>query len=197
MNEYEIRKLEGGLTIETRADGQKLIVGRAIVFNSRSQNLGGFVEQIDPDSLAETDMGDTVALFNHDPNFVLGRVSAGTLVLKRDAQGLVYEITPPDTEQARSLVKSIERGDVKGSSFGFTISAGGSDWNEDPNSGVTVRTVKKIARLYDVSPVTYPAYTQTDTSIAKRSLEEFKQALQPDNSWMVEAEQRELEYQFP
>ena len=156
------------------ADGKK-IVGYAALFNTRSQNLGGFVEQIAPgafkDALAKSDIR---ALFNHDPNYVLGRKQAGTLSVSEDAKGLPIEITPPDTQWARDLLVSIDRGDISGTSFGFRVAAGGSVWDEE--DGVIVRTITKVAELLDVSPVTYPAYP--DASIALRSMEEWKEQIQ-------------------
>jgi phage head maturation protease len=72
------------------------------------------------------------------------------------------------------------------------VTPGGSDWETDPTSGVEVRTVKKIARLFDVSPVTFPAYLNTDTSVAKRSLEAYKKEhTSPSNTWKTESEARE------
>lgn len=192
--EKEIRAIDqSDFKVETRADGKKVITGYAIRYNVLSQNLGWFREQIHPNALDEADMSDVVALYNHDPNIVLGRSSAGTLKLEKRADGLYYEITPPDTQAARDLLTSIERRDVQGSSFGFQSKPGGSDWDTDPATGGEVRTVKKIARLFDISPVTYPAYLQTDTGVAKRSYEEFKKTQKPaDTKAETEAREREL-----
>ena len=181
QNDIEVRELD---------DGTKVISGYAIVFNSESNDLGGFKEIIKPGSLRQADTDDVVALFNHDTNIVLGRTPA-TLNLKTTNKGLRYEITPPDTNSAKDLLTSIERGDVKGSSFGFTIAEGGDTWEEPEERGQPwMRTITAFDRIFDVSPVVYPAYSATDTSVAKRSLGTLR-----DKKEREESEQLELERQ--
>lgn len=180
-----------GIKIERRADDSKVITlrGHAAVFNSLSEDLGGFREQIVPGAFKEAiETDDIRALFNHDPNFVLGRNRANTLTLAEDARGLAIAITPPDTQVARDLITSMERGDITQMSFAFRIKPNGEDWAKN-DEGIWIRSVKRV-RLYDVSPVTYPAYTATD--IAVRSLDQFRQA-HPEtdpNAYLVQAEQR-------
>lgn len=178
MEEKERRVIDrqaSKLTIESRADGKEYIVGRAVVFGQLSQLLGWFKEQIDPRAFDECDMSDVVAKFNHDENFTLGRTPENLTIDVR-ADGLYYSI-PVDTADPDHIKvrRKIERGDVRGSSFEFTVKPGGADWDTDPESGVEIRTVKKIARLYDVAPVVFPAYLQTDTSVAKRDFESVKE----------------------
>jgi len=147
------------------------ISGYAAVFNSDSENLGGFIERIKPGAFKRAlKKSDARALFNHDSNFVLGRQSAGTLKLKEDKNGLHMEIDPPDTQFARDLMVSIERGDIREQSFGFTVS--GEEW-ADTDKDVAKRTITEVAELFDTSIVTYPAYPDTD--VALRSLEKIKQ----------------------
>lgn len=154
-----------GLKVEKRDDGTRKIVGHAAVFNSLSEDLGGFREQIIPGAFLEAiEKDDVRALFNHDPNFVLGRNRAGTLTMKEDARGLAIEIVAPGTQTIQDLVVApIERGDVSQMSFAFSVKPGGQDWAKDDEGGV-VRTLKKL-RLFDVSPVTYPAYAATDVAV--------------------------------
>lgn len=161
-----------GLRIERRDGAPVRLVGHAAVFNALSENLGGFREQIKPGAFADAVKTDDVrALFNHDPNFVLGRSTNGTLRMVEDAKGLAVEIDVPETPQIRDLVLApIERGDVSQMSFGFSVNPGGQDWAED-SEGRLIRTLTSV-RLYDVSPVTFPAYPQTD--IAMRSLNEWR-----------------------
>ena len=162
-----------GAAIETRADGVKTLRGHAAVFNQLSEDLGGFREQLTPGAFTEALLiSDIRALFNHDGNFVLGRNRAGTLRLAEDARGLAIEIDLPDTQFARDLAVSIARGDVDQMSFGFEVAPGGSTWAQE--GGATLRTITKIGRLYDVSPVTFPAYPQTD--VALRGLKAFAAA---------------------
>jgi HK97 family phage prohead protease len=108
---------------------------------------------------------DVRALFNHSPDFVLGRTGNGTCKLSVDAVGLRYEITPPDTQCARDLMTSIARGDVCGSSFSFIPVK--QNWITQ-KSGPAVREIRDCD-LYDVGPVTFPAYGATSTGI--RSVE--------------------------
>lgn len=147
--------------------GKPQIRGYAAVFDSDSELLmGSFVERIDRQAFADADISDVRALFNHDPNFVLGRTTNNTLQLEIDERGLRYTITPPDTQLVRDLViEPMKRGDVTQSSFGFTLME--DEWDE--SGDYPVRTLKRIGEVFDVSPVTFPAYTQTEASA--RSIE--------------------------
>ncbi len=150
------------------------IVGHGAVFNQRSENLGGFREVIAPGAFDEVLGDDVRGLFNHDSNFVLGRTTANTLELSVDDAGLRYDIIPPDTQTIRDLVLApMARGDIDRSSFTFTVVRDGESWEED-DEGVVVRTIHRVKRLYDVGPVTFPAYPTADA--AKRSLEQWQQA---------------------
>lgn len=163
-------KIEG-LRIEARAQGKPpVITGHAAVFNQWSEDLGGFREQISKGAFAAAIGRDDVrALINHDPNLVLGRNLAGTLRLVEDAKGLAIEIDPPDTQAARDLLVSMQRGDITQMSFSFRTVE--DSW--DTIDGKPHRTVKEV-QLYDVSPVTFPAYRQTD--VGTRSLAEIAEA---------------------
>lgn len=169
--ELEKRHLPFEVRVERRDDGKVIIRGHAAVFGQLSEDLGGFREQIAPGAFAEALQTDDVrALWNHNPDFILGRNRSNTLVMSEDSRGLAIEIDPPDTQTVRDLViVPMERGDVSQMSFAFSVRPGGQDWAKD-DEGRVVRTLKKL-RLYDVSPVTYPAYPQTDVSVARRSLD--------------------------
>jgi HK97 family phage prohead protease len=136
------------------------ISGYAAVFDSQSEDLGYFCElreEIDPhafDSVMATNP-DVRAFFNHDPDYVLGRTTAGTLRLSVDSRGLAYEIDPPDTQLARDLMVSMRRRDITGSSFGFICKR--DQWTDNPDGSVT-RRILEFDQLLDVSPVTFPAY---------------------------------------
>lgn len=176
---------------ELRAKGSGKISGHAAVFNQLSEDLGGFREKIAPGAFTDTiKNSDIRGLWNHDSNFVLGRNKAGTLRLEEDNTGLATEYDFPDTGYARDLLKLIERGDVSQQSFGFMVMPDGSTWQMQ--DGGLVRTLTKV-ELFDVSPVTFPAYPQTDLnaraqaelrSLAERKIEELRGA--PDNQISVE-----------
>ena len=140
------------------------IAGYAAMFGVRSEDFGGWVEVISPDAFTAclATNPDVRALFNHDPNVVLGRTASGTLTIAQDATGLKYEIDPPETQAARDLLVSMSRGDISQSSFGFICRD--SSWGYDELTGVEIRTVKQ-ADLFDVSPVTFPATTATTSGI--------------------------------
>ncbi len=170
-NEREVRTLPlAELRIGMEEDNS-FIEGHAAVFDSWSETLGGifpFKEKVSRGAFAESVMQDDIrALFNHDPNYVLGRNKAGTLALKEDEHGLMVRINPPDTQWARDLQKSIARGDINQMSFGFVVEE--DEWRNE--GGYDVRELKKV-KLYDVSPVTYPAYTATDVGL--RTAESYK-----------------------
>jgi HK97 family phage prohead protease len=154
------------LISELRIDGsdhKPVITGHAAVFNQRSRDLGGFYEVIAPGAFANTiKSADTRALFNHDQNFVLGRVKSGTLALSEDEKGLFVRISPPDSIWANDLLESIKRGDIDQMSFAFSVSEAGQTWQR--SGGEVLRTLLNIDELFDVSPVTNPAYPQTDVS---------------------------------
>jgi HK97 family phage prohead protease len=157
------------LRVEKRYNGKKTIGGYSAVFGRLSEDLGGFQEMIAPGAFRNAlAFSDVRALFNHDANHVLGRESAGTLELKEDQKGLHMDLDPPDTQFARDLIVSIERGDIKDQSFAFTVKS--DKWeNIDNVDKTTIRTIEEVYELFDVSIVTYPAYT--DTTVALRSLD--------------------------
>ena len=136
-----------GHKVEFRANkdgGNGVAVGYGAVFNSLSENLGGFREIIAPGAFDDVLNDDTRALINHDANQVLGRTKSGTLRLSVDDTGLRYEVDLPDTSYARDLSVLMERGDVDQSSFGFMVET--DSWAEDED-GRIIRTVEKISRL--------------------------------------------------
>ena len=174
------------VTIEQRENGQAVLSGYASVFY-RSDDSGtqyelmrDYFERIEPTAFDEAldEKHDTRALFNHDPSQILGRSSAGTLRLKVDEIGLRYEIDVPDTQLGRDLSTSIERGDVTGSSFAFSVREDGATIERDKQSGTTVRSLASL-NLHDVGPVTVPAYASTTTGVrSEENVEEAREALE-------------------
>jgi HK97 family phage prohead protease len=154
-------------------DGVKKISGYAAVFNQPSEDLGGFVEKISPGAFAQTLATDDIrSLWNHNADYPLGRVKARTLSLSEDLKGLKFEIIPPDTQYARDLITSIERGDVDSMSFGFRTM--NDNWERVGDT--IVRTLLEV-QLFEVSPVTFPAYPQTSAAVRSK-LDEFTQSNQ-------------------
>lgn len=156
---------------EVRAEpDSRTIRGYAAVFGSESEDLGGFTEYIAPGAFDGVLNDDVRALVNHNDNLILGRTSSGTLRLSVDERGLAYEFDVPNTSYGNDLLESVRRGDITQSSFGFTVAEDAWDYEgKGMGKKKPKRTIKKVARLYDVSPVTYPAYP--DTSVALRSLQ--------------------------
>ncbi|MGA2256080.1 MAG: HK97 family phage prohead protease [Thermoguttaceae bacterium] len=151
-------------TVSIRADthaaesGPK-IVGYAAKFNVEAEIGEGFFEQIAPGAFSQSIGEDDIrCLFNHNPNFPLGRTANKTLLLSEDSVGLRTVCLPPDTQQARDVCESIRRGDITGMSFTFDVR--GQSWSKDADGGYH-RTLTDC-RLYDVGPVTFPAYDSTE-----------------------------------
>ena len=167
MNNIETRLI----TTELRANTEdRSVQGYAAVYDSESHQLGWFKEIIEPGAFerALERSPDIVARFNHDDNIILGRTTAGTLEVRADEKGLYYII--PDMPKSREdILEGIQRGDISKSSFAFTVES--DRWEE--RNGETFRYISEFNTIYDVAPVTSPAYP--DTSVAKRSFEGFVQ----------------------
>jgi HK97 family phage prohead protease len=171
----ERRAMLGTVECRDASDTAATISGYAAVFNAETLiggGMWGFREQIAPGAFDQAIQDDDVrALFNHDPNYLLGRNVAGTLRLKSDKKGLRYEVDLPDTAAGRDVKTLVDRGDVSGSSFGFVVEE--DEWvdgkvEKDGRMTLPLRTIRKVS-LYDVSPVTYPAYPQTTVSARSRA----------------------------
>lgn len=153
----------------TRTEGKPTVVhGYGAVFH-RADNPGteywlyrDLVERIGRGAFdrAISEKDDVRALFNHDVNQILGRSSAGTLRLSVDEVGLRYEFDVPDSPNGQNLVAALERKDVTGSSFSFDILK--VQYSEEKD--YFVREMLDV-RLYDVGPVTFPAYTAATAGV--------------------------------
>ncbi len=179
------------IEVEERSGSNPKIRGRAIVYNSPSRDLGGFREVIEPGAFdhiiaRQRPAADVVALFNHDASALLARTSAGTLKLWSDDRGVMYEIDPlPKTQLAQDLVEHIRLRNVSGSSFAFTVAADGERYETDED-GNTTRYISRASGLFDVSPVTQPAYESSAVSV--RSFEEYRAARQAPAAPAISAE---------
>jgi HK97 family phage prohead protease len=173
-----------------KAIDENTIEGYAAVFNRNSEDFGGWVEQIAPGAFSERLKDDTVALFNHSMNHVLGR-NGVNVRLSEDKTGLKYSITLPDTSLARDVKALVKSGIITKSSFAFTVKEERFIKADEKAGTPAMRVIDKIERLYDVSPVTVPAYP--DSSVAARSFEKSK-AIEEIQKSLRSIE--EIKYQF-
>lgn len=170
LQNIEIRVLE---------DGKPLIAGYAVVFDSWSEVMVDgrgrpFRERIAPTAFdrALAANPDVRALWNHNTDYPLGRTRNGTLMLTKDGAGLRIELTPPSTTWGLDAVESIRRGDVSGMSFAFSAKREGGDTWAKGTDGVGERTLLD-AELWEVSPVTFPAYPATSVGVRSVSVPDF------------------------
>ena len=165
-----------------------IIEGYAAKFDSVTE-IGyyyKFREKIKKGAFDDVLKDDVRCLFNHNPNYVLARCvdGKGTLTLSVDKVGLKYSYETPDRQYARDLQNAIETGDITQSSFAFEIEE--QTWTEIEGE-IPTREIIKFKRLYDVAPVTYPAYA--DTEVAKRSLDAFKETIKKPETEETRADQ--------
>lgn len=162
--------IERRSTAELRAAGTPTsprLHGYAAVYDSESQDLGGFTEVIRAGAFKRTlqdNASDPLALVHHMPHLVLGRRSAGTLRLNEDAKGLAFEIDVPNTQTGRDILTSVQRGDIRGASFAFTVPKDGDSWNV--RGGNVLRELRDVD-LFEISLTAAPAYQ--DTQVAQRA----------------------------
>jgi len=173
-NEFEVREDGDGMTL----------TGYAARFNEPSEPLP-FIERIKPGAFKRSinSRNDIKLLWNHNTDMVLGSTRAGTLTLKEDEIGLRVVASLPDTSYGRDAKVSIQRGDVTGFSFGFTVPAGGDSWSSDG----TERTLKSV-RLMEVSTgVAFPAYPSTNGTAQVRGLDKVAERNNIDADALADA----------
>lgn len=160
----------------TRAnEDSRLVEGCAVKFNSDSQDMG-FIETISPDAIDEETIkrSDIFATLDHDKSrgiLARSRYGEGTLNLELREDGLYYSFDAPHTQLGDELLEYLSRGEISTSSFAFVVDQNdGDEWFRDKDN-VLRRNIKKIYRLYDVSPVFEPAYLETECT--KRKLDEI------------------------
>jgi uncharacterized protein len=180
LEKYDAETRNGKPIIETRALGttmleERMVSGYAAVFNQESEDLGGFIEIIKPGAFSDVLENDVRALWNHDQNFLLARTTSGTLKISQDARGLYYEFDAPHTTYGNDLLELLRRGDVTQSSFGFAIKK--DEWVS--RNGITYRYIHSVSRLFDVSPVTYPAYPATTSQLKSQAPAEAREEAAP------------------
>lgn len=160
--------------IETRSDDKhgNHLIGRPIVYDSRT-DIGFFDEIIENGALSDTDLKDVRFLVNHDTSMIpLARSrnnnenSTMQMVVDSDGMEIRVDLDTENNTEAKNLYSAIERGDISGMSFMFTVD--GEEW-EGLESDHPTRTITKIGKVFEVSAVTFPAYE--DTSISARDAE--------------------------
>ena len=165
--EKEIRLL-GGSELRAGGDSRK-IEGRSIVFNSLSQDFGGWKEEISPDAISDEIINaiDILFLLNHsDSRGILGRKRKGSGSLSTEIRedGVYFSFEAPQTSLGDELLEYLRRGDITQCSFAFTVDD--DNW-EEQEDGTYIRTIKKFHRIYDMSAVYTPAYTDTEVKCAR------------------------------
>jgi len=179
-----VKETRSFVFIRAESQEERKLQGHAAVFGQPTEIGGWFREQIQRGAFRSTIQKDDIrALFNHNPDYVLGRNTAGTLALAEDDEGLKTTIDPPDTQFARDLAVSIERGDISQMSFAFEVLE--EEWKKGEGKELDLRTIKKV-KLFDVSPVTFPAYEGTD--IGMRSHDAWVKSRQQEGPPAVPAD---------
>lgn len=157
-------------------DDSRLVEGYAVVFNSESNDLGGFKEIIDARALdGVVEKSDILCLLNHNEDkgiLARSKYGQGSLALEIDGRGLKYLFEAPKTALGDELLEGIKRGDISTSSFAFTV--GKDNW-EKRDDGSYLRTITSIKELFDVSPVYRAAYDATSVKADTRGLDAIKQ----------------------
>ena len=164
--------------IETTDSDEMVVEGYAIIFDTLSDDLGGFKEIISPTALSQVDVTDVKCLINHDYNQIVGRTLANTLELTVDDKGLYFKCHLPNTSYARDIYENIKAGNVNQCSFFYTLPSNDSTartWQNIDNE--YVQTINKIDELIEVSIVTVTAYKETSVEVGQRArdLKKFKQ----------------------
>ncbi|XXO39442.1 phage major capsid protein (plasmid) [Lactiplantibacillus plantarum] len=151
----------------------KTIEGYALLFNSPSKDLGGFVEVIDPKALDGVDLSNVIMLDQHDFSKPLASVKAGTLKLDIDEKGLHFVATLDDSvSYANDAYQNVKSGNVDSMSFRFDIDDGSDEFTRDEDGKIT-RTIKQVKSLFEISTVTVPAYDDSNVQVNKRSYEDY------------------------
>lgn len=170
------------LVTEVRASGDdagKKVSGLGIVYDKWEELWPGYRERILKGAVKRADT--VKSFFNHDPGMVLSTLESNPpLELKDTDAGLEYVSPIPPTSYGKDLEVNLERGNVKGSSFAFSIPRGGDKWWED-DAGVTYREIKNLT-LYEIGPVTDPAYVRTTANLrsTREAMEEWRKNREPE-----------------
>ena len=177
-------------------EDSRRLEGRAIVFDSYSNNLG-FYEKINRSAVTQEliNNSDIIFTFNHDPNQLLARYrnGGGSLDVELREDGVYFSFDIPNTTLGNDIYELIKRGDISNCSFCFTVADEKDSQKWEKRDGKMYREIMKISGLYDLSAVTYPAYSDTD--INARSIEARNIAEEELDKIIKEAEEKAAEAQ--
>lgn len=156
------------------ADGEKALIlsGRPVVYDTPTliKDIGGsYIEIVKRGALDNADLGDVRLLVGHDASKIPLARTPKTMSLKLDDLGLTFEAALPDTEAGREAYQAVERGDLRGMSYAFTVPEGGDEYDPKTNT----RTIKRIAKVYECSLTAFPAYESTYVSAESRDSRRF------------------------
>lgn len=171
MKEIRVAEIRAN---EPAADGKKALIlsGRPVVYDTPTliNDIGGsYIEIVESGALDGADLRDVRLLVGHDASKIPLARTPKTMSLKLDDSGLTFEATLPDTEAGREAYKAVERGDLRGMSYAFTIPEGGDSYDPETNT----RTIKRIAKVYECSLTAFPAYESTYVSAESRDSRRF------------------------
>lgn len=154
--------------IETNENEEMVLVGTPILFNSPTEindPKGAFKEVIERGALDGAIIDDTRLLYNHSTDTIPLARTPKTMQLQATGSGLEMRAVLPDTEHGRNVYTAVERGDISGMSFAFTLPDGGDSYDYETRT----RTIHKIHKIYEVSLVPFPAYEHSKVSVEARS----------------------------
>lgn len=166
MKEVRVAEIRAN---EPPADGEKALIlsGRPVVYETPTviHDMGGsYIEIVKRGALDGADLGDVRLLVGHDATKIPLARTPKTMSLKLDEAGLTFEAVLPDTEAGKAAYQAVERGDLRGMSYAFTVPDGGDSYDPKTNT----RTITRIAKVYECSLTAFPAYESTYVSAESR-----------------------------
>lgn len=184
--EFETRYCDITMRAVQSDEKKPVIAGTAAVYDTETVIAEFFREKIERGAFDRVlaEKPDVIGAPNHDWTQVLGRTTAGTLRLTENERGLDYEIDiNPEDQDAMNLYAKVKRGDISQSSFAFTVRNEEWQYPEKGSRALPMRVVKEVEKLFDVSPVTFPAYPQTTAAVRSKfeSLAESESRSDPNH----------------
>ena len=158
----EIRSIEG--------DGEDLVIGGLAITFENPTNLGPYIEVISRDAAKDClPRTDIVCLLNHNSDKPMARESNKTLSITEDEQGVSFKAILNNTSYSKDCYEAVKRADIKSCSFQFSVDEDGEEWSTN-SEGIPVRRINRFSGLFDVSPVTFPAYESTNVSTRSKDI---------------------------